>query len=85
MKLARRERGNREKRIHDVYERFANTLLNELSIIEGQWRERSRAAEEAERLAAALEEILDPKRKEYDRRVGAFREFLDETVQAKII
>jgi len=84
VKLAMRERGNRQKRIHDVYERFANTLLNELSIIEGQWRERSRAAEEAERLAADLEEILDPKRKEYDRRVGAFREFLDETVQAKI-
>ncbi len=82
--LATREKENRRTRIHDVYERFSNTLLNELYIIEGQWRERSRAADEAEKLASALEEILDPKRKEYDRRVGAFREFLDETVQAKI-
>jgi len=84
VKLAMRERENRQTRIHDVYERFSSTLLNELSIVEGQWRERSRAAEEAEKLASALEEILSPKRKEYDRRVGAFREFLDETVQAKI-
>ena len=41
-----------------------------------------RAAEEAQKLEAALGEILAPKRKEYDRRVGAFREYLDETVQA---
>lgn len=82
--LAAREKANRRARIQDVYDRFANTLLNELSIVDGQWRERNRAAEEAERLAEALEEILEPKRKEYDRRVGAFREFLDETVQAKI-
>jgi GTP-binding protein EngB required for normal cell division len=83
-RLSLKERENRRVRIHDVYERFSNSLLNELSIIEGQWRERNRAAEEAEKLATALEEILDPKRKEYDRRVGAFREFLDQTVQAKI-
>ena len=82
--LAAREKANRRARIQDVYQRFSNTILNELSIVDGQWRERSRAAEEAEKLAAALEEILEPKQKEYDRRVGAFREFLDETVQAKI-
>ncbi|MEF8759185.1 MAG: dynamin family protein [Candidatus Accumulibacter sp. UW25] len=84
MKLAMREREARRARIQEVYERFSITLLNELSIVEGQWRERTRAAEEAEKLATALEEVLDPKRKEYNRRVGAFREFLDETVQAKI-
>lgn len=82
--LASKEKANRRARIQDVYERFSNTLLNELSIVDSQWRERNRAAEEAEKLATALEEILYPKRKEYDRRVGAFREFLDETVQAKI-
>jgi GTP-binding protein EngB required for normal cell division len=82
--LAVKERENRHARIHDVFERLSTSLVNELLIVEGQWRERDRAAEEAEKLADALDEILTPKRKEYDRRVGAFREFLDETVQAKI-
>lgn len=84
VQLARKERENRKMRIHDVYERFSNSLLNEIYIIEEQWRERNRAAEEAEKLTSALKDILDPKGKEYDHRVGAFREFLNQTVQAKI-
>jgi len=82
--LAEQERQSRKTRISVVYERLSKILVNELSIINGQWRERDRAADEAERLAAALQVILDPKRKEYDLRVGSFREFLDNTVQEKI-
>lgn len=82
--LARQVRENRSQRIETVYQRFSSSLLNELNIIKGQWQERTRAAEEAEKLAGALETILDPKRKEYERRLGAFREFLDQTVQVKI-
>jgi GTP-binding protein EngB required for normal cell division len=84
MQLAQTERDSRLARLTEVSERFSSTLINELKIIDGQWNQQGRAAEEARRLEEALEEILDPKRKEYDRRVGAFREFLDETVQAKI-
>lgn len=83
-KLAQAERENRRMRLAEVSDRLSSTLLNELRIIDGQWRQQGRAAEEAERLELALEEILGPKRKEYDRRVGAFREFLEKTVQAKI-
>jgi GTP-binding protein EngB required for normal cell division len=82
--LAKSERAIRRARIEEVTLRFSQALLNELSIIEGQWRQQSRAADEAERLAIALEEVLGPKQKEYDRRSGSFREFLDETVKAKI-
>lgn len=82
--LAHNVRETRNQRIEAVYQRFSNSIVNELSIIKGQWQERTRAAEEAEKLAAALETILDPKRKEYERRLGAFREFLDQTVQTKI-
>jgi GTP-binding protein EngB required for normal cell division len=84
VQLSRNERLSRSVRLEEVSSRLASTLLNELRIIDGLWRQQGRAAEEAERLAIALEEIAGPKRKEYDRRVGAFREFLEETVQAKI-
>lgn len=84
VQLAQSERESRRLRTEEVTARLSSTLLNELQIIDGQWRQQGRAAEEAERLEAALKEILEPKRKEYDRRVGAFREFLEETVQAKI-
>ena len=55
-----------------------------MSIIESKWKERTRAAEEAEKLADALEQFMAPKQKEYDLRVGGFREFLEQTVQASI-
>lgn len=84
IQLAQTERETRRARLQEVSLRLSSTLMNELSIIDGQWRQEGRAAEEAERLEAALEEILGPKRQEYDRRVGAFREFLEKTVQAKI-
>lgn len=83
--LALQERESRKEQIRVVYERLSKILVNELSMINGQWRERDRAADEAEKLELALEAILNPKRKEYDLRVGSFREFLDETVQAKIV
>lgn len=83
-RLAQVERESRCFRLQEVYSRFSSALLNELHIIDGQWRQQGRAAEEAGRLATALEEILGPKHREYDRRVGGFREFLEETVQAKI-
>ena len=56
-----------------MYERLSKILINELSMINGKWRERDRAADEAEKLELALEAILNPKRKEYDLRVGSFR------------
>lgn len=84
VRLAQAERENLNIKIQDVYQRFSSSLLNDLYIIEGQWRERKRAAEEAEKLANALEIILEPKKKEYHLRGGAFREFLEETVKAKI-
>jgi len=82
--LCQRERENLRRRVDEVRERLSQSLLNELSIIEAQWKERTRAAEEAEKLAAALEAFMGPKQKEYDLRVGGFREFLEETVQASI-
>lgn len=82
--LCESERENLRCRINDVSQRLSENLLNELSIIESKWKERTRAAEEAEKLADALEQFMAPKQKEYDLRVGGFREFLEQTVQASI-
>ena len=84
VRLGDSERARRASQLQDVTDRLGSTLLNELQIIDAQWRSEGRAAEEAQRLEEALQKILKPKREEYDRRVGAFREFLDATVQAKI-
>jgi len=82
--LSEKEQASLRRRIDEVRERLTQNLLNELSIIGSQWKDRTRAAEEAEKLAAALEAFLAPKKSEYDLRVGSFREFLEETVQASI-
>lgn len=82
--MSKKARESRRLRIAVVYERFSTSLLNELSMIKEQWRERTRATEEADTLSVALTAILEPKKKEYDRRLGAFREFLDKTVEEKI-
>lgn len=84
VRLGESERSRRAEQLQEVSKRLGNTLLSELQIIDAQWRSEGRAAEEAQRLEEALQKILQPKREEYDRRVGAFREFLDSTVQAKI-
>jgi GTP-binding protein EngB required for normal cell division len=84
VQLSLSEKASRRRRLDETFQRLASSVLNELHIIDQQWRQEGRAAEEAERLELALAEILAPKRKEYDRRVGAFREFLETTVQAKI-
>jgi GTP-binding protein EngB required for normal cell division len=84
VRLGDSERARRAAQLQEVTDRLGSTVLNELQIVDTQWRSEGRAAEEAQRLEEALQKILKPKREEYDRRVGAFREFLDATVQAKI-
>ncbi|MBK8803321.1 MAG: hypothetical protein IPN71_14930 [Fibrobacteres bacterium] len=82
--LAHRDRDSLRQQIDVVAERLGKVLANQIAIVDAQWQSRTRAAEEAEKLAAALQEIMDPKRREYDRRVGGFREYLDSTVQVNI-
>jgi hypothetical protein len=53
-------------------------------MIGAAWRQEDRAVEEAARLESELAPVLKEKREEYGRRASAFREFLNETVQAKI-
>jgi GTP-binding protein EngB required for normal cell division len=84
VRLAQDERNARRAQIADVRSRLERAALSEVAFIGEFWQRENRAAEEAERLEAALKSIVDPKQEEYGRRAGAFREFLKATVQAKI-
>ena len=82
--LAQRETERRNTSIEEITQRLSTTLISEIQLIEAQWRQEDRAAEEAERLEESLKPILVNKKEEYRARAAAFRNFLDETVQAKI-
>jgi len=82
--LGESERCQRQQQIAEVSERLTRSVLGELTQIKSLWGERNRAAEDAERVAQELALFLEPKRKERDLRVGAFREFLDATVKTRV-
>jgi GTP-binding protein EngB required for normal cell division len=82
--LAQQETARRRAAIDEVSQRLSATLMSEIRLIEAQWRQEDRAAEEAERLEKAIAPVLAEKKEEYRARAAAFRNFLDETVQAKI-
>ncbi len=82
--LARSERRIRDAQIADVYDRLWRGAVGELTQIQNLWEGRTRAAEESEKIERELDVILTPKRKEADRRVGAFREFLEATINTRI-
>ena len=84
MDLARTERELRAQQLAEVEQRLLQAAVNELEVIQAAWQEDNRAAEEAERLQAALNEILNPKKEEYRARAAEFRGYLKETVQARI-
>lgn len=84
MTLAKAERATRLEVIQTVTDRLATALHGEIQLIESTWQQENRAEAEAERLEAALKPVLDEKKGEYRARAAAFREYLEETVQAKI-
>ena len=82
--LAQAEKDSRRALVDEVSARLSMAALSEIRVIEASWQQENRAAEEAEKLAEALDPVLRDKKEEYRARAAAFREFLDETVQAKI-
>jgi GTP-binding protein EngB required for normal cell division len=84
MALAQSERDLRTRQMTELQQRLMLSTLNEMHLIEAVWQEDNRAAEEAERLQLALNEVLVPRKEEYRVRAAAFHNFLQETVQARI-
>jgi GTP-binding protein EngB required for normal cell division len=84
VRLCEQDRLLRRQALQEVSERLFRSIVGELQIVRSQWQDRDRAAAEAEKLRLALDVMLGPKEKEYLLRIGAFREFLEATVQTKI-
>ena len=84
MALAQSERDLRTQQMTELQQRLMLSTLNEMHLIEAVWQEDNRAAEEAERLQVALNEVLVPRKEEYRIRAAEFRNYLKETVQARI-
>ena len=82
--LAQQETERQRLAIEELTQRLATTLISEMQLIEAKWQHENRAEEEAERLEKALTPILAEKKEEYRVRAASFRNFLDETVPAKI-
>lgn len=81
--LARARAEQHAASLQTINQRFAESLSDQLAVIEESWKS-DRAAEEAERIRAALKIVLDEKNREYDSRRASFRTFLKETVPEKI-
>lgn len=82
--LARQRRDERAARLREVGGRFFQRIDAALRVSQAQWREENRATEEAERLRVELVSVLEPLRKEFNVRRGAFREFLKSTLPVRI-
>lgn len=82
--LANSERESLALKLLEIEKRLCSSAKSEIELIEASWREENRAAEEAELLQSRLNEVITPKKEEYRARGAQFREFLQETVSAKI-
>lgn len=82
--LSERERDQLRMRREEVLRRLVRGVSGELDHIKQRWQDGARAAEEAQRVEAALKEFLVDKETEFNQRIGAFREFLQSTVKSRI-
>jgi len=82
--LAQKEKEQKKLLIDDIAHRLSTTLISEIHLIEAQWNQEDREQNEAKKLEESLKPILVSQKEEYRARAAAFRNFLDETVQAKI-
>lgn len=82
--VAQAERLAVYRNISDVTDRLRESISGELKRLEAQWRDRARAAAITEALEKELQAYVQEKRRERDLRVGAFREFLENTAKTEI-
>lgn len=71
-------------RLDDALTKSSQRILSAFEVLRVQWEEDKRAKEEVDKLRAELETFLEPRRKEFASRQGAFREFLRYSIPLKI-
>lgn len=84
VQLATAQREDRRQAREEVLTRLVRTISGSLDQAFTQWSENLQAMEEAVQLRQELEQFLEPKRLELANREGAFREFLDNTINVRI-
>jgi gas vesicle protein len=82
--LALDDQKMRALQLSEVLLRFQSSLASAFRLIRSRFEDTESISRETERIAKALEDAAEPKRRERHLRVGAFREFLEETVQSRI-
>src|SRR5262249_37475826 len=82
--LARSRRADRKALLREASTDFFSRLLSTLRLTQARWQEETKATQEAEQLRKELESFLEPLRKEFYSRQGAFREFLRKTLPQEI-
>jgi hypothetical protein len=82
--LVQQEQAARHEQVTGISARLWRGSLGQVERIRELWTAGTHTTEETEKVQSALDAFLAPKRKEADRRVGAFREFLQATVDTRI-
>ena len=74
--LAIEYRQTQLSRLNEVRDAFDARVFSTINLIKAQWEEKTRARDDSERLRNELLGFIEPLRKEFHVRQGAFREFL---------
>jgi hypothetical protein len=82
--MAAERQSKANQSLEDQRALFRERVSTSLRVIQGQWDSDARAEEEAQRLKEELDLFMDPLRKEFHVREGAYRNFLKKTVPQRI-
>lgn len=85
--LAKQAAGRHDRetsRLNAAASEFLDRVDAALRLVGAQWLDQQRPSEEADRLAEDFRIFLEPLRREFDNRQGAYRAFLRETLPEKI-
>ena len=82
--LAAEHRQAHLSRLREEREVFSARVYATINLVKRQWEDKSRASEDAERIRKELLGFIEPLRKEFHGRKGAFREFLKSSMPKQI-
>ena len=82
--LVRERRESRARRLRELRDVFCSQVVTGLRVLVDHWQAEEESVRQAEQLRGQLEAFLKPLSDEFQHRQGAFREFLRETLPARI-
>jgi len=82
--LAAERKGRQVELLKESTQDFFDRAMGTLKLIEGQWQEDTRATDDALQLRSEVMEFIEPHRKDFYSRQGAYREFLKNSIPQKI-